>query len=60
MLNKVKSLFALGSVTIDDCNESSNGDFLIDFDEVELSKYTDMYFSLKYKLEKVLKRQVDL
>jgi predicted nucleotidyltransferase len=60
ILNKVKSLFAFGSVTRDDFNESSDIDFVVDFDEVDPYKYTDLYFSLKYKLEEVLKRQVDL
>ena len=58
--SKVKSLFAFGSVTRDDFNESSDIDLLVDFDEKDPFKYADLYFSLKTKLEDILKRQVDL
>jgi hypothetical protein len=58
--SKVKSLFAFGSVTRDDFNESSDIDLVVDFDEKDPFKYTDLYFSLKTKLEDILKRQVDL
>ena len=59
-INKVKSLFAFGSVTRDDFNESSDIDLVVDFDEKDPFKYTDLYFNLKLKLEEILKRQVDL
>ena len=58
--NKVKSLFAFGSVTRDDYNENSDIDLLVDIDESDPFKYTDIYFSLKSKLEEILKRKVDL
>ena len=58
--NRVKSLFAFGSVTRDDFNKSSDIDLLVDFDENDPFKYTDLYFNLKQKLEEILKRQVDL
>ncbi len=58
--NRVKSLFAFGSVTRDDFNTSSDIDLLVDFDENDPFKYTDLYFNLKQKLEEILKRQVDL
>ena len=58
--NKVKSLFAFGSVTRDGFNESSDIDLVVDFDEKDPFKYADLYFSLKTKLEDILKRQVDL
>ena len=58
--NKVKSLFAFGSVTRDDFNEFSDIDLVVDFNEKDPFKYTDLYFSLKSKLEEILKRQVDL
>ena len=59
-VNKVKSLFAFGSVTRDDFNESSDIDLVVDFEEKDPFKYTDLYFNLKSKLEEILKRQVDL
>jgi predicted nucleotidyltransferase len=58
--NKVKSLFAFGSVTREDFNDSSDIDLVVDFDEKDPFKYTDLYFNLKSRLELILKRQVDL
>ena len=56
---KLKPLFAFGSVTRGDFNESSDIDSVIDFDEKDPIKYMDFYFDLKTKLENVLNRQVD-
>lgn len=58
--NKVKTLFAFGSVTREDFNENSDIDLIVDFEEKDPFKYTDLYFGLKSKLEDLLKRQVDL
>jgi predicted nucleotidyltransferase len=58
--NKVRTLFAFGSVTRDDFNENSDVDLIVDFEEKDPFKYTDLYFGLKSKLEEILKRQVDL
>ena len=58
--NKVKTLFAFGSVTRDDFNENSDVDLVVDIDEKDPFKYTDIYFNLKSRLEDILKRQVDL
>ena len=58
--NQVKSLFAFGSVTRDDFNESSDIDLVVDFDENDPFKYADLYFNLKNKLEEILNRPVDL
>jgi len=59
-MNKVRSLFAFGSVTRDDFNDNSDVDLLVDIDENDPFKYTDLYFNLKTKLEDILSRQVDL
>ena len=53
--NKVKHLFAFGSVTRNDFNESSDVDLVVDFEENDPIKYTDLYFHLKSKLEEILK-----
>jgi uncharacterized protein len=58
--NQVKTLFAFGSVTREDFNENSDVDLVVDIDEKDPFKYTDIYFNLKLKLEDILKRQVDL
>jgi predicted nucleotidyltransferase len=33
---------------------------VVDFEENDPIKYTDLYFQLKDKLEQILKRQIDL
>ncbi len=58
--NRVKTLFAFGSVLRDDFNELSDVDLVVDIDEKDPFKYTDLYFHIKSKLEEILKRQVDL
>jgi len=58
--NRVKSLSAFGSVTRDDYNDSSDIDLIVDFDENDPFKYTDLYFNLKSNLEEILNRKVDL
>jgi predicted nucleotidyltransferase len=58
--NKVKSLFAFGSITTDDFNKDSDIDLVVDFNEDDPFTYTDLYFNLKAKLEDLLKRKVDL
>jgi predicted nucleotidyltransferase len=58
--NKVKSLFAFGSVTREDFNASSDIDLVVDFDENDSFTYTDLYFNLKQSLEDLLNRQIDL
>jgi predicted nucleotidyltransferase len=58
--NQVKTLFAFGSVVREDFNENSDVDLVVDIDEKDPFKYTDIYFNLKLKLEDILKLQVDL
>ncbi len=58
--NKVKSLYAFGSVVRDDFNKDSDIDLVVDFNEKDPFTYTDLYFNLKSKLEELLKRQIDL
>jgi predicted nucleotidyltransferase len=57
---KVKELFTFGSVIRDGSCEPSDIDFVVDFDEQDPFTYTDLYFTLKFKLEVVLNRQVNL
>lgn len=58
--NKVKSLFAFGSVIRNDFNANSDIDLVVEIDEKDPFKYTDFYFDLKSKLESIFKRNVDL
>jgi len=48
--NKVKTLFAFGSVLRADFNENSDVDLVVDIDEKDPFEYTDIYFNLKSKL----------
>lgn len=57
---RVQFLAAFGSVTRDDFNANSDIDFVVDFIETDPIKYSDLYFELKEKLEKLLKKQIDL
>ena len=58
--NKVKTLYAFGSVIREDFSDLSDSDLVVDFEEKDPYRYTDLYFNLKYKLEDLLKRHVDL
>ena len=58
--NQVKSLYAFGSVVREDFNPESDIDLVVDFNENDPFKYTDLYFNLKYRLEEILRRHVDL
>lgn len=57
---KVKTFSAFGSVTRNDFSNNSDIDFVVEFDENDPFEYTNLYFQLKDKLEKILKRQIDL
>jgi len=58
--NKVKSLFAFGSITKDSFNINSDIDLVVDIDDNDPISYADKYFSFKFQLEQLPKRQIDL
>jgi predicted nucleotidyltransferase len=58
--HKVKHMFAFGSVLTDKFKKSSDIDLLVDFQGVELLDYADNYFDLKFSLEELFERDVDL
>jgi len=58
--HKVTRLFVFGSILTDKFKKSSDIDFLVDFEGVDLFDYADNYYDLKSSLESILKRQVDL
>jgi predicted nucleotidyltransferase len=58
--NKVKSLYAFGSVLTSRFTKKSDIDFIVDIDSVEPFEYADYYFNLKFALQEVLKRNIDL
>ena len=57
---RVKNFSVFGSVLTNNFSADSDIDFVVDFEENDPIKYTDLYFQLKEKLEQVLKRQIDL
>ena len=60
MLYHVKKLYAFGSVLTNSWNAQSDIDLIVDFEKIELSHYADNYYDLKFSLEDIFKRPVDL
>ncbi len=58
--HKVSKLFIIGSVLTDRFNEDSDIDFVVNFANVPLYEYANNYFTLKYSLEAIFKRKIDL
>jgi uncharacterized protein len=58
--HRVKHFSVFGSVLNDNFSSNSDIDFVVDFNENDPIKYTDLYFQLKEKLEQILKRPIDL
>lgn len=56
----VKSLFAFGSIVSGKLNNASDIDFVVDIVSADPITYSDNYFDLKFQLEDILKRQIDL
>jgi predicted nucleotidyltransferase len=59
-LHKVKELYIFGSVLTPKFSNSSDVDFLVQFDNIDILEYADNYFDFKEKLEKLLGRDIDL
>lgn len=58
--HKVNKLFVFGSILTNRFNDNSDVDFIVDFDKKNIKDYFDNYFDLKYALEELFKRNVDL
>ena len=58
--NKVRRLFVFGSVLTDRFNESSDVDLLVDIAKSDPFDYAESYFDLKFKLQDLLNRPIDL
>ncbi|GEC70810.1 hypothetical protein SAMN05443543_102439 [Flavobacterium flevense] len=58
--HKVKSLYAFGSVLTDKFTPESDVDLIVDFERIDVLEYGDNYYDLKFSLENILKRNVDL
>ncbi len=58
--NKVKTLYVFGSVLTERFSDKSDIDLIVDIDSVDPLDYADNYFNLKFALEELLNRQIDL
>lgn len=56
----VSRLYALGSVLTDKFKDSSDVDLIVSFDKVKIDDYANNYYNLKFSLEDIFKRPVDL
>jgi uncharacterized protein len=58
--NKVKSLYVFGSVLTDGFNDKSDIDLIVDIESIDPYDYADYYFNLKFALQELFNRHVDL
>jgi predicted nucleotidyltransferase len=58
--HKVKELYVFGSAVTDNFNKKSDVDLLYKFDSKKIGDYFINFFEFKEKVEKILKRKVDL
>lgn len=58
--HKVRQLFIFGSALSDRFTHDSDVDFIVDFEPMALSQYADNYYDLKFSLQDILQRPIDL
>ena len=58
--HRVKSLYSFGSVNTQKFTTESDVDLMVDFEISDPLEYTDNYFDLKFELERILNRSIDL
>ncbi len=58
--NKVKSLYVFGSVLTNRFTRNSDIDLVVDIDSNDPLEYADYYFNLKFSLQDLFKRDIDL
>ncbi|MBR9923076.1 MAG: nucleotidyltransferase [Bacteroidetes bacterium] len=58
--SQVKELYVFGSVLTDQFDSESDIDFIVTIDESDPLEYTEYYFQLKFALEKIFSRKIDL
>jgi predicted nucleotidyltransferase len=56
----VRTLYAFGSVLTNRFDKNSDVDLIVDFREIPVEDYADNYFDLKFALQDILKRPIDL
>jgi len=58
--HNVRSLFAFGSIVSGKLKPESDIDLIVDIDSKDPIDYSDNYFALKFELEDMLNRPIDL
>jgi predicted nucleotidyltransferase len=58
--HKVARLFVFGSVITNRLKKNSDIDLIVDFRDIDVYDYADNYFDLKFSLENLFNRNVDL
>ncbi len=58
--HQVQELYAFGSVLTDKFTPNSDLDFLVSFDATDPLVYAEHYFDLKFELEALFNRKIDL
>jgi len=58
--NSVRTLYAFGSVLTDQFNSGSDIDLVVDINSDDALDYGEKYFDLKFSLQDLLKRKIDL
>ena len=58
--HNVKTLYAFGSVLTDNFGPESDVDFLVDIKSSDPIDYAENYFDLKFKLQDLFKKPIDL
>lgn len=58
--HKVRTLYSFGSANTTKFSADSDVDLMVDFETNDPFEYTDNYFNLKFELEKILNRSIDL
>jgi len=57
---QVEQLYAFGSILTDTFDDESDVDFIVSIYSKDPIDYAENYFSLKFELEKILGRTIDL
>ncbi len=58
--HKVKQLYAFGSVLGARFSDNSDIDLIVDFQSLDPIDYAENYFALKFSLQELLERPIDL
>lgn len=58
--HKVREMYIFGSVLTEKFNKSSDIDLLVDFLPMNALEYTENYYDLKFSLQDIFDRKIDL